>query len=914
MAKIRAYDFNIQTGNVSSVSVVMPPHETGDLLFVVAGKDDATGGDPTTVTSGWTRGGSGVSSGTTTAAVRCAWFYKIAASAAEPDLVITSTDADSWSIIAVSIEGAHATPIDASTGNGNTDSTGAPFAATGLTTNYNNSLVLFAAFSGGAGAPVHYPGLHLIGAVDSGNEGVCLAYTVKETAGAVTDHNFYADATNQNLRLFCVAIRDDGNGHIPGYLNRDYATLINPWRGATNIITSDTLPTDVNRYLTLGKDAVAYVVNEDVSGPTFVDLTTAANDATNTDVVLFPATEAIHDYVAFGYDRPFMALVFDRASATLGVAGIVAWEYWNGSAWVVLTGISDATTGFTAAAADGNIVRWSMPPNFNWVKLSINGSAELFFVRARVTTVYTTNPVVDQVYVGGAATVYDAFGSSADAGVIPFENNMNITPSTSTVTYGAAYRVLGQSVTLTDKIIVGTYMFTLPRDGLDLARFKEGGGIALLFADSSFNRRVWIVGNYADKQTVSDRRNRFAIDWEQSVDTTCAKTTTLPTDTLTDVAFAGLFPRGAGSMFFGGMLAVGTVRINGGTEADPIELSDFLALGDAWPAPLFRDGEFIVPVTFGGDAEMHAVIDGFTFTFPKVATPYSDLYNLLPSSMAHIDEGKLGFIIDLDAEDALALTNGKITSESTWRFEVLSGSSASADYDFTNLLIINANVTLRATHTWQDMQFQNCPSFITNGATIQSCSFSNTKVTVSSPANASLISNCSFVSSGTGYAIEIGGTAADFTLTNVDFSGYAGNGSTGNEAIFVNIASGTVNISISGGSTPGIRTAGATVNVVNAVTVKVTAKDANTGAVIQNARVYLVADTGGDLPVDTVILSGLTDVNGILQTTSFAFTNTQPVKGKVRKSTSSPLYKTSPLSGNITSGGFDTTSFMIGDE
>ena len=55
------------------------------------------------------------------------------------------------------------------------------------------------------------------------------------------------------------------------------------------------------------------------------------------------------DFIAFGYDRPFMSLVFDLLGCTQGVGGAVAWEYWNGSAWVAYT-----TGNYVAIPSDGD--------------------------------------------------------------------------------------------------------------------------------------------------------------------------------------------------------------------------------------------------------------------------------------------------------------------------------------------------------------------------------------------------------------------------------------------------------------------------------------------------------------------------------------------------------------------------------
>lgn len=124
--------------------------------------------------------------------------------------------------------------------------------------------------------------------------------------------------------------------------------------------------------------------------------------------------------------------------------------------------------------------------------------------------------------------------------------------------------------------------------------------------------------------------------------------------------------------------------------------------------------------------------------------------------------------------------------------------------------------------------FRRCGLVTQGGAVMTSCLFDKpsgtTGLLVSSPANLSSVTYSTFVSDGTGHGIEITGTAADCTLSGTTFTGYAStNGSTGNEAIFVNIATGSMTINITNdGTVPSIRTAGATVTVVNAKTFQVT--------------------------------------------------------------------------------------------
>jgi len=113
-------------------------------------------------------------------------------------------------------------------------------------------------------------------------------------------------------------------------------------------------------------------------------------------------------------------------------------------------------------------------------------------------------------------------------------------------------------------------------------------------------------------------------------------------------------------------------------------------------------------------------------------------------------------------------------------------------------------------------------------------------------------SNNNFVSSGTGHAIEFtSGTEAN--LVGLTYTGYATtDGSTGNEAIFVNVPSGTFTLNISGGQTPpSIRTAGATVTIVASADITLTGLQANS-----EVRFYFGTDPSTAVEVAGVENSG----------------------------------------------------------
>lgn len=77
---------------------------------------------------------------------------------------------------------------------------------------------------------------------------------------------------------------------------------------------------------------------------------------------------------------------------------------------------------------------------------------------------------------------------------------------------------------------------------------------------------------------------------------------------------------------------------------------------------------------------------------------------------------------------------------------------------------------------------------------------------------------------GTGHAVELNSLGSGTMSWNATDTGYAGtNGVTGDETIYVNVASGTLTINVgSGASTPTIRTAGATISVVASYTLTLT--------------------------------------------------------------------------------------------
>ena len=170
--------------------------------------------------------------------------------------------------------------------------------------------------------------------------------------------------------------------------------------------------------------------------------------------------------------------------------------------------------------------------------------------------------------------------------------------------------------------------------------------------------------------------------------------------------------------------------------------------------------------------------------------------------------------------------------------------------------------SLNAGATFTGVTWRASGQVTLNGATLTDCKFENSDAAVSVVASTlANITGCNFVSDGSNHAVELTSIGAgtmtwDNTLSGYD-SGSSGSPvtptSTGNEAIYVSVGSGTLTINVADGATvPSIRSAGATVNVVaGQKTFQFTLNPAITG---YEWRIYSVTASGS--------LAGATELAG----------------------------------------------------
>lgn len=425
----------------------------------------------------------------------------------------------------------------------------------------------------------------------------------------------------------------------------------------------------------------------------------------------------------------------------------------------------------------------------------------------------------------GLATTFDAGALVTDAGFNPYAGAINSTPASSTTNaIGFEVGFPTTAIDMTTGWIVGGFHASTSK----MAAFNQGsvaqGGTYLTIGAGLTNYRSYQVmardnqdGYGKDFAIISVQANQTQTRYGYSV--------VAPTITAIDKVLIGHKGQNAtGAFYYTDWHLFQRLIVTGGDATTPVDSAGLADVAKFCRLPVVRrlgasELTAYVPVQVGGGDAVNFQIDAGALQFPRVADAAKREINY------HGADGAIGISYAGKSGDTIKHTNSVVTSPSPYYWEINGAATSAAAWDFSGLVIVKANVTLRSVATFSDMAFASCAFVATGGSTIQNCKFSNSKITCTSPANAALVSDCAIAkTTGTQHGIEIGGAAANMTLDGLVFTGYAGsNGSTGNEAIYVNIATGSMTISITGGgSTPSIRTAGAVVTVVNNVSITLT--------------------------------------------------------------------------------------------
>lgn len=226
-------------------------------------------------------------------------------------------------------------------------------------------------------------------------------------------------------------------------------------------------------------------------------------------------------------------------------------------------------------------------------------------------------------------------------------------------------------------------------------------------------------------------------------------------------------------------------------------------------------------------------------------------------------------ILTLTNVNFIALGTGA-ASANLGRFEMLTDTATAT---LNNVGFIDWGATVLGSGTTATgCRWLGCDQITANSATFTNSTFSgyegtaNTSYMVWDTAvdpNGELDGTTFTKGTAATHAIEFGTTSPlNMTLTDVTFSGYNASNGQNDSAIHVKRTSGTVNITISGGTSPSYRTDGATVNIIAGAVSSTVTVTTTAGTPIQNARVILMASDGtGPFPFEasvTIANSGTT--------------------------------------------------------
>jgi hypothetical protein len=123
-------------------------------------------------------------------------------------------------------------------------------------------------------------------------------------------------------------------------------------------------------------------------GGSYADYSSGANTSTLDDLKLANSSGSIAsgDAVYFGNSPSTvtfttLALYISTAYTSSGTPAVLAWEYWNGSAWTAVSGLSDGSNGFQTAGRV--LVSFTSPSG--WAATTVNGVSS-YWLRARWTS------------------------------------------------------------------------------------------------------------------------------------------------------------------------------------------------------------------------------------------------------------------------------------------------------------------------------------------------------------------------------------------------------------------------------------------------------------------------------------------------------------------------------------------------
>ena len=175
-----------------------------------------------------------------------------------------------------------------------------------------------------------------------------------------------------------------------------------------------------------GNNTIFGATQEDASPAGFVDQTVDANDVGADDVEFFPVSPANNDAFYIGEEDA----IFDDVRINVGQAGAgtytVTWQYWNGSSWTALSGVSPS--GFAFKSSGVTTLTFTRPTD--WQQTAVDGKTAFWIRALRDGGTETTRPLGTQIEIPGDVRVDFGGGDTVtinivEAGDTPLIDNVN---------------------------------------------------------------------------------------------------------------------------------------------------------------------------------------------------------------------------------------------------------------------------------------------------------------------------------------------------------------------------------------------------------------------------------------------------------------------------------------------------------
>lgn len=471
----------------------------------------------------------------------------------------------------------------------------------------------------------------------------------------------------------------------------------------------------------------------------------------------------------------------------------------------------------------------------------------------------------------GLATTYDAAAAVTDAGINPYSNALNSTPAASTTNaVGFECGFPTTALDMTTGWVIGAFMASTAK----MANYNQGtiaqGGTYLVLAQGS-NYRAYQVMASNNQDGNGEGRAVFSVQANQT-QTRYGYSTTAPTITAIDkLLMLHKGQNATGAFYYCDIHLFKRLMLAGGDATYPVDSQGVADIAKFCRIPVVKklgasELTAYVPIQVGGGDAINFQIDAGAFQFPRIADTTKKEINY------HGADGAIGISYAGKSGDVIKHTNSVVTSASPYYWEINAAATSAATWDFTGLVVVKANVTLRNVVTFDSMAFSNCGSIDATGCTLQNSSIkgvpaTNNSLTASatthidygainvstvtasnywcSVTTPSIFTYCAFTGGG-GHALRIT-TPGTYAFVGNTFTNFGADGSTG--AAILNESGGLVTLNISGGgSTPTVKNiGGATTTVNNSKILTIEIRDADGVLITSACEVTLVKDSDSSI-------------------------------------------------------------------